>query len=51
MLLQSKTPKKDGKEHRYWGVVENHRLDFIALAARKAGRRKQPRRLPEGLKP
>lgn len=26
MFLRSKTRKKDGKEHRYWTVVENHRV-------------------------
>ncbi len=26
MFLRSKTRKKDGKEHRYWSVVENRRV-------------------------
>ena len=26
MFLRAKTPKKDGKEHRYWSVVENRRV-------------------------
>jgi hypothetical protein len=26
MFLRSTTRKKDGKEHRYWSVVENRRL-------------------------
>jgi len=26
MFLRAHTRKKDGKEHRYWSVVENHRL-------------------------
>ncbi len=26
MFLRSKTRKKDGKEHRYWSVVENKRV-------------------------
>ena len=26
MFLRAKTRKKDGKEHRYWGVVENRRV-------------------------
>jgi len=26
MFLRSKTCKKDGKEHRYWSVVENRRV-------------------------
>lgn len=26
MFLRSKTRKKDGKVHRYWSVVENHRV-------------------------
>src|SRR6202040_200892 len=26
MFLRAKTRKKDGKEHRYWSVVENKRV-------------------------
>jgi hypothetical protein len=26
MFLRSKTRRKDGKEHRYWSVVENRRV-------------------------
>jgi hypothetical protein len=26
MFLRAKTRKKDGKEHRYWSVVENRRV-------------------------
>ena len=26
MFLRCKTRKKDGKEHRYWSVVENRRV-------------------------
>ncbi len=26
MFLRSKTRKNDGKEHRYWSVVENRRV-------------------------
>ena len=26
MFLRSKTRKKDGKQHRYWSVVENRRV-------------------------
>ena len=26
MFLRSTTRKKDGKEHRYWSVVENRRV-------------------------
>jgi hypothetical protein len=26
MFLRYNTRKKGGKEHRYWSVVENHRL-------------------------
>lgn len=26
MFLRMKSRIKDGKEHRYWSVVENHRL-------------------------
>jgi len=25
MLLRAKSRFKDGKEHRYWSIVENHR--------------------------
>jgi len=28
MFLRFNTRKTDGKEHRYWSVVENHRLRF-----------------------
>ena len=26
MFLRSKSRVKDGKEHRYWSIVENHRV-------------------------
>ena len=26
MFLRATTRKKDGKEHRYWSIVENRRL-------------------------
>ena len=26
MFLRHKTRRKDGKEHRYWSIVENHRV-------------------------
>ncbi len=26
MFLRSKTRRKDGKEHRYWSMVENRRV-------------------------
>jgi hypothetical protein len=27
VFLRATTRKKDGKEHRYWSIVENRRLD------------------------
>lgn len=27
MFLRSSSRKKDGKDHRYWGIVENKRVD------------------------
>jgi hypothetical protein len=27
MFLRAKTRHKDGKEHRYWSIVENRRTD------------------------
>ena len=34
MFLRSTIRRKDGKEHRYWSIVENKRLDKARVVQR-----------------
>ena len=40
MFLRSKRRHQDGKEHRYWGVVENRRVGSGQVAQRAGAARK-----------
>ena len=42
MFLRYNTRKKDGKEHRYWSVVENRRLQFQQREAEPLNCEKRP---------
>jgi hypothetical protein len=33
MFLRAKTRHKDGKEHRYWSIVENRRITSTRAVA------------------
>jgi hypothetical protein len=37
MFLRSNTRKKDGKDHRYFRIVENHRIASGKTVQRKIG--------------
>jgi len=43
--LRVTTRKKDGKEHRYWSVVENARVVSGRVAKERAMRQRQLKRL------